>query len=458
MGNFSGVLKRFNSFLFMFWVLMIFSSSVYAAVTVTSTSSPQTGDPESLKIFHVDIKSDNLSGQYTSYKVAADSDYTDIWVKITNFASPTTLRVWLADNETDLIHLGALTSGTDKTAFFYLNAHNIASNQSYTDVQTHDIEVYNGKPGTAGSTLIQSTAFQYDEVTHALAASANKVRTVVATPDDPNLGALVVITVYGETGINGDFHRMFYSPATYPEWLADTYELYTTSITFYEKDTSNVIEGPYMDQLLLFRTESVDRDYKAIYTFRAIGTTAEPTSVSPVGNFQSGNQIKHTTTSDFGDPTVIQPIPATLNYTTLSKSVSPDMLTDGGTVTYTLTFTNTGTTAVVLDEIKDVLPTSPDTTTYIAGSSSWNSVAYDDPIISGANLNWIGQFSVSAGGSSTLTYQVTIPDTDGTYTNSAIGLIGNTQIDADTGSRYTDCRSKQFRCRYAKCRCIRELL
>ena len=98
MDNFSGVLKRFNSFLFMFLVLITFSSSAYAAVTITSTSSPQAGDLESLRIFHVDIKSDTLSGQYTSYKIVADSDYADIWVKITNFASSTTLRVGLADN------------------------------------------------------------------------------------------------------------------------------------------------------------------------------------------------------------------------------------------------------------------------------------------------------------------------------------------------------------------------
>ncbi|MGL5078413.1 MAG: GEVED domain-containing protein, partial [Waterburya sp.] len=166
--------------------------------------------------------------------------------------------------------------------------------------------------------------------------------------------------------------------------------------------------------------------YTATYKFRAVNTISQSSAVSPVAEIQSGNQIKHTSTGNFASFLPIQP---PVNKVTLTKLASDSQLDNGGTVTYTLRLNNTGSTDVVVQEIRDTLPTSPGVVNYVSGQAAYNGVAIDDPTVSGSTLTWVGSFAIPAGTSRDLTFKATIPDIDGNYVNSAIAFIGNAQID-----------------------------
>ncbi|HKQ53248.1 MAG TPA: DUF11 domain-containing protein, partial [Pyrinomonadaceae bacterium] len=114
---------------------------------------------------------------------------------------------------------------------------------------------------------------------------------------------------------------------------------------------------------------------------------------------------------------------------TLSKSASAATLVNGGTVTYTLTLTNSSSYSMTLQDFIDTLPTSPASASYVAGSSTFNNVAIGNPTISGATLTWSGLFVVPAGTTRDLKYQATLPATPGTYVNSAIARMDYNQID-----------------------------
>ena len=64
------------------------------------------------------------------------------------------------------------------------------------------------------------------------AASANKVTSVVASSNNPVLGAIITVTTTGNTGTIGSSNIFYYSPATYFDWPATSFRLYSTNITF----------------------------------------------------------------------------------------------------------------------------------------------------------------------------------------------------------------------------------
>src|ERR1044071_7065264 len=114
-------------------------------------------------------------------------------------------------------------------------------------------------------------------------------------------------------------------------------------------------------------------------------------------------------------------------------TVTPNgLLAPGGTVTYSITFTNvaSGGTDIALDEIIDQLPSLPTNATYIPGSATFNSLPLTDPFIVGQALHWAQPFVIPASGSAVLTFQAIAPLPAGRYTNSVTALIGSTQIDS----------------------------
>ena len=127
-----------------------------------------------------------------------------------------------------------------------------------------------------------------------------------------------------------------------------------------------------------------------------------------------------------GAPTIVASDPAI----TIAKTASQTTVTAAGaTVTYTLRATNTGTGPVTLNDFIDTPPTSPATPTYVNGSSMFNGVAIPNPTSASGRLTWSGSFVVPAGTFRDLTYQMTIPNRPGTYTNSAVAMFEYSQID-----------------------------
>jgi len=378
------------------------SASVFG-FTITRTSSP---------IFYIDTSiTPTLQGMYVAYQINNNGgvSYPDIWVRIDTFGGGT---ISLAPGEDGLVHLGPLAAGQTKAAFFYLQA-----SSATALAQTHTVRIYPSK-NPIGELANANFSMTVEET---IQANANKVVTVVTGPTPPQLGGIVTMTVTGDGGTVGAARIMSFSPAAYLNWRPDAYEMISSSITL-----SGGNSGTYNDQLMMIVASSSATAYVAVYQFRAVTTTTAPTTVSPIAFISSGTQVKHTTTGNYGS---IPAITATDNLLTLGKQASPPALIGAGTITYTLTATNSGTADAILEDFTDTLPTTPGAATYIAGSSTFNGVAAPDPTISGSTLTWSGTFSLPAGTTRALTFRASVPNSLGSYTNRAVGHVVNVQID-----------------------------
>jgi uncharacterized repeat protein (TIGR01451 family) len=114
---------------------------------------------------------------------------------------------------------------------------------------------------------------------------------------------------------------------------------------------------------------------------------------------------------------------------TLSKIANPTTAAAGSTVTYTLRVANTGPVNYTLTDFVDTPPTSPASPTYVSGSSFFNGVSIANPVTSGSTRTWTGSFLIPAGQTRDLTYQLVMPNTPGTYVNTAIAHFNEFQID-----------------------------
>lgn len=355
-------------------------------------------------------------GMYMGYTIknTSGSAYPDLWVKLENFSGT---RIGLASTESGIVHVGPLAPGASKTVYFYLMSSG-AGNTS-TPLQTHTVSLYPTRPDLAASNIC-SDPFSLT-VEETIKAVANKINTVMSGPTPPELGGVMTMTVTGDTGTIGAAGIFGITPASLIDWPANAYKLVGTKMTLSGGNT-----GAFNDTLYKVLPNSQTTSYTLTYTFIATGSTVAPTTVSPVSQLSSGTQVKHNDTGSFASLPPIQP---TVNNVTLSKSVNTPTLATGGVATYTITLKNTGTIPVTLDDIVDQLPTSPGTVSYITNSAKFNGSVIANPNITASKLTFLGLFTVPAGGTSTLTYQATIPSTPGIYSNSAIGHIGSTQID-----------------------------
>jgi hypothetical protein len=173
--------------------------------------------------------------------------------------------------------------------------------------------------------------------------------------------------------------------------------------------------------------------YTATYTFEAISTITTATDVSPVGYIASGSQVKHTDQSAFSS---LPPIDAVSNTLTLGLGTSSSLVNASNrTVTQTATVSNTGS-AGSMDDFAVSLPSGA---AYVAGSAQFNGSAISDPNISGQTLTWAGVWNVGTASifipaTSNLSFQVTLPAVNGSYSTSVIGNVGASIIDTTTST------------------------
>ena len=398
-------------------LLTVLALAPAAAASVSSTSG---------NILYVDTSSNvqpNLRGNYVSYNVTNDtgSPIADAWVAIGSFTGS---YVSLAAHETGLAHLGPLPVGATRTVFFYLNVDCSSFSAGQCNVSTAQpfaVQLYSGRPTT---NLLDSQSFSVT-VQETIAAQANKVTTVVTSSNSPTLGALITVTVTGNTGQIGSGKLFYASPETYFDFPANSFRLYSTSVTF-----SGGNAGTYLDQLLVPSsafTSTAATDYSFVATYQVIGPTSGSTAVSPVAFISSGNATKHTGTSSYAS---FPPIGTTSNSLIVTKLVNSSLWPSGGIPTYTVRVTDSASSSVTLDDLVDFLPVSPASVTYLPGSATFAGNPIADPSISGSTLTWTGIFVVPANGSADLTFQASVPNVGGTYTNSAIAHISSTQIDS----------------------------
>jgi uncharacterized repeat protein (TIGR01451 family) len=167
--------------------------------------------------------------------------------------------------------------------------------------------------------------------------------------------------------------------------------------------------------------------------------TVKILSVGAGGTFTLGGLILDLSGGSFhynaddGDPAKQLTVSVAPPPLTLAKTASASPVLTGGTLTYTLRVTNTGPSAYTLNDFVDTPPTTPGTPAYVAGSSTFNGAAIANPTAAGGKLTWAGSFVIPAGASRDLTFKMTMPNTRGSYTNSAVAHFDGYQVDTTQG-------------------------
>jgi len=112
----------------------------------------------------------------------------------------------------------------------------------------------------------------------------------------------------------------------------------------------------------------------------------------------------------------------------ISKTPSVSSLTVDGSLTYTITLSNSGNAVGHVTSIVDTLPTG---FTFTASSAS--GLTTSNPTINGQILTWTGNWTVAAAASQTLAFDVTASSSAGTFLNRA-AVSGSDFSTAKTGA------------------------
>ena len=357
---------RFIFLLSFFFCLLIPKDSVQADacgdVTITDNISAASGAAS--LTFYYDISSGNdVQGMYIGYTITntTGSEIPDVWVKLDTFSAAT---VSLAPNDDGVYHLGALAAGASQPVYFYLAITGDPGDIATLD-ETFQVNIYYADPSFASEVCDYTDTI--NSVDETIAAVANKIFTQSVGPNPPTLGGIMTITGVGETGTVGAAQVFQLSPAAARDWPADDYKMTHVHVDYWDGTVCPDTEGSTpagapthtYENVLAFTTPNTTNScYKTTYTFVASGTTAAETALTPNNNISSGEEIKHTGTT----PALLTDIQSAVNATTLSKSVDPTAVGTGGTVTYTITISNSGVIDTTLDKIQDIMPEYNDKT------------------------------------------------------------------------------------------------
>ncbi|MFM8635681.1 MAG: hypothetical protein ACKOEX_12885 [Planctomycetia bacterium] len=380
-----------------------------------------------------------IDSQYASYRIDySGASYADVWLKLTNDVGDVIQRGLYEDG---LYHVGPLNGSGTAMAYLYFTASGVTN-----IAQTHTVQLFNGKPDDAA---VNSTAISgplnctYNSVYDVVSANDSKITSVFLSPAAPGpipVGSTMTMTVLGQLG---QADQALFTPSSRADWNADAYELRSTKI---------LIDGALQPSDQIFYSTlpggNTQQQTTAIYEFRiadVTGTTiAEPSQFTKKGG---GSPFKNDETS------VTAICPSSINVVTVQKLAdglprsvgTPLVVSDtGATVTFSLRFTNTSTTLVVLDAIQDTLPAGMTYTGNFTGIATFmkqggTAVNLSPPVVSssGATLTWTNPYSpanytnfgIEPGTYADLTFQVVMPTTTGSYVNSSIGRIGKVVID-----------------------------
>ena len=159
------------------------------------------------------------------------------------------------------------------------------------------------------------------------------------------------------------------------------------------------------------------------YTVKVLstGTTTAGTAILDF----SGSSYHYN--NDYGDTVIsITALPPPL---TLSKIANPTTRPPDRRLLTHCALPIPGSASYTLTDFVDTPPTSPATPTYVSGSSTFNGASISNPVAAGSTRTWTGSFVVPGGTTRDLTYQMVMPNTPGTYNNSAIAHVNEFQID-----------------------------
>jgi uncharacterized repeat protein (TIGR02543 family) len=404
----------------------------------TSSQNNLTVTAKHGSVFYIDSgQGQNVDAAYASYSIKNTSGSTQVglWASVDSF---TGTSVTLANPLDASQGLGDVAGSAFKSAFFLLKAKG-----SSTSAQTHQLHVFSGKPGAAGSTPLYTCTFTFVKVAETIKAQANKVSDVVNTTVT-SLGSTFTMTVTGATGTIGagsaiDPNTMSFSPVARSSWPTSAFRLESTEIRFYNNKSYNgaSLIGTYSNTLSLKQKTVAPTDtslyYIAVYTFRIIGPTSSTAVVAPIAQIASGTQTKHTdVSSSTGFASSIAAVsPTTSLAVTKSVSGTTTLSADKTIFSYTVLIANTGSAAASVDQVID----TPDPAlTYVADSAKFAGVAVANPSVSptdSTKLLFAGPYNIANGATGLLTYKMSaVTCSSGTYSyrNSAVATVGSLVI------------------------------
>lgn len=360
-----------------------------------------------------------LTSAYVAYSVTNSTGATvsDLWVQLESFSGSV---LSLSSNENGVAHIGSIANGATAFVGFYLTATGATAT-----AQNHAVAIYTSNPSVVSQTCANNFSYTTAET---IQANANQVNSVSVSPNPPQLGGQFTMAINGSTGTIGSAGIFSATAASLADWRADAFELMGSSLEF----TAGGNTGTHTNTLYLTGLNSADTSYTMTYTFRAKGTTSADTTVYPINYISSGTQVKHTSTSGLSS---LAPVQNPSNNTVLgsmTSSLGASCLGSGGTATITLPMTNNGASAITIDSVAVMLPSSPGTVSYVSGSSQFDGITIPNPSGSTGTTTWYYSFSIPAGSTRNLVFDISIPNTNGTYLLSASAYIDSTVIDTTT--------------------------
>lgn len=427
-------------------------------------------EPSHGKVFYIDTGvNPRLDAAYVGYRVTNNtgSSITNGWVSLSNFTGG---AVTLSNADDQFYQLPTIANGETKTAYFLLKA-----TVSSKVAQTHTVKVWRGRPDVANSTNSYICDFSFTKVAETIKAAANKVTSISVDDSTPELGQLIKVTAQGATGTIGDGSPdvgriLWFSPSAFSNFPTAAVKLESVKIVTADNNNFNNSSDVriYDDRLLVTPTISPNasgtvsytvknvlgtadnlvgkRYYRNEYSFRVVGTTAQGIPVQPVAQISSGTQIKHTDIAQTPSASLAT------NSVTISLTVTKSASIPNPAVTatinsvayqevnYTVTIDNTAASGTVtVDEIVD---TPGNGVLYKSNSVRVGGSSYTEPVqlSSEANLSpqpyhFVGPFNVAFNANTVITYTMYIPTaTDATYSNTAVGYIGNQAVGASSST------------------------
>ena len=410
------------------------------------------------KVFYVDTGvTPKLDAAYAAYRLtnSSGSTKTNLWIAAQNFSGG---MVTLAHPSDQYQQVPTLANSSTSASFFLLKAVGATST-----AQSHIVRVYDRNPALAGANVVYSCSFTFTKVAETIQASSNKVASVALSNSTPQLGQTTAITVLGQGGTIGsgqapDGSIVWVTPAAYANWPTRALRLESTTLTFGKVNanaspptfsTSGCGGLSYTNQLIVSNAKTVIgnscSDYQAVYTFRAIGPTLAPVTISPVAQIASGARIKHTNIGGSSSGTIdLSGITSPLSAVkTVTATSSLDETTINGTayleVPYRITVSSTSATQSNIDELIDepavgasIVPGS----VRITDVDDAGTVGADptfllaEAALSPRPYHFTGPFQVSSAASAQITYRMYVPKVAGTYTNTVVAKSGDTVIGA----------------------------
>ena len=394
---------------------LLASSAALAAITFDPTPSTGGAGLTQMEIIQ-DTGNATLSGEYLGVRFSSSTPLTNVYARAIVGGVGYSLDATEAQD-----HFIGDLSGTAKTSYWFINYPTSGNG-------TFQVQIYVGNPATGGVLQGTSTLYTVSSANADNSASANKLVSVNVVPSSIQIGQNFNVEVCYSVNSTA---RMLLQPAINSAFDPNNLRLGNVVVDIYGSSDCTGASTSTLSNQLLFAGPVNSNSARAVYTFQTIGTTS--VALTPIVSARSGIYKYN---ADFS--TFPATIPAPINNVTLAKSVNITANSVGNiTVTYTITATNPGSAAVVLDQIIDTLPSSPGAVTYTANSTTVNGTAQAafNPVISGQTLTWSSTgsagttFTVPAAGTLTLGFNAVIPVANGVYTNSAIAKINTAQID-----------------------------